>query len=67
MSPTPLRRKTTEITRGSKETVREQLVDLQRLTGVDEFIVTARIEDFEERVRSYERLAEALNDVETVV
>lgn len=65
--PYTIEEKTTEVTRGSKETVREQLVDLQRLTGVDEFIVTARIEDFAERVRSYERLAEALNDVETTL
>ncbi|RTE10238.1 LLM class flavin-dependent oxidoreductase [Paenibacillus whitsoniae] len=59
--------KTTEVTRGSKETVREQLLDLQRRTGVDEFIVTTRIEDFSERLRSYERLAEALSGIEAAI
>jgi len=48
------------IVKGSKETVREQLLVLQKDTGIDEVIVTSNITPFEKRLRSYELLHEAL-------
>ncbi|MEK3875887.1 LLM class flavin-dependent oxidoreductase [Paenibacillus sp. FSL M7-0420] len=49
-----------EITKGTKETVREQLLALAEASGVDEFIITTNIQPFEKRQRSFELLSEAL-------
>jgi luciferase family oxidoreductase group 1 len=55
--------KQTDITKGSKETVRRQLLSLQEKLCVDEFLVTTRIPDFSKRLRSFELLHEALRGV----
>lgn len=51
------------ILKGTKETVREQLLRLHQVSGVDEFIVTTNVQPFEKRVRSFELLNEALTEV----
>ncbi|MFB5265714.1 LLM class flavin-dependent oxidoreductase [Paenibacillus enshidis] len=51
------------ITAGSKETVRDKLLALQKATGVEEFIVTTNVTPFEQRLRSYELLSEAFAEV----
>jgi len=51
------------ITKGTKETVREQLLRLQQASGVDEIIVTSNIQPFAKRVHSFELLNEALAEV----
>ncbi|GJM77576.1 hypothetical protein HMSSN139_00720 [Paenibacillus sp. HMSSN-139] len=51
------------IVKGTKEAVREQLLALQRDTGIEEVIVTSNISPFEKRVRSFELLHEALVEV----
>lgn len=52
-----------EITKGTKETVREQLLALQKASAVDEFIVTTNVQPFDKRLRSFELLSEALAEV----
>lgn len=52
-----------EITKGTKESVREQLLALSEASGVDEFIVTTNIQPFDKRLRSFELLSEALAEV----
>ncbi len=44
---------------GSPETVRRELLDLQKRTNADELIVTTMVHDQADRLRSYELLAEA--------
>lgn len=51
------------ITKGTKESVREQLLRLQQASGVDEIIVTSNIQPFAKRIRSFELLSEALAEV----
>ncbi|MBW4840259.1 MAG: LLM class flavin-dependent oxidoreductase [Paenibacillaceae bacterium] len=51
------------IVKGTKEAVRDQLLALQRDTGIEEVIVTSNISPFEKRVRSFELLHEALVEV----
>lgn len=48
------------IFKGTKEDVSGQFHRLSQLTGVDEFIVTANIQPFAKRLRSFELLSEAL-------
>lgn len=48
---------------GSPQSVRRQLEDFVAKTQADELIVVANIFDFEARKRSYELLAEALNNI----
>jgi len=48
------------IVKGTKATVREQLLALQKDTGIEEVIVTSNITPFEKRIRSFELLREAL-------
>lgn len=48
------------VTKGTKETVRAKLLELQRASGIDEFIVTSPIEPFDKRLRSFELLQAAL-------
>ncbi|MFJ6169011.1 LLM class flavin-dependent oxidoreductase [Micromonospora orduensis] len=43
---------------GSPETVRRQLTELQERTGADELMLTTLVYDVEDRVRSYELIAE---------
>ncbi|MEK4854087.1 LLM class flavin-dependent oxidoreductase [Paenibacillus sp. FSL H7-0756] len=52
-----------EITQGTKETVREQLLALAEASGVEEFIVTTNVQPFDKRQRSFELLSEALAEV----
>ncbi|WP_019912737.1 LLM class flavin-dependent oxidoreductase [Paenibacillus sp. HW567] len=52
-----------EITKGTKESVREQLLALATASGVEELIVTTNVQPFEKRVRSFELLNEALAEV----
>ncbi len=49
------------ITKGTKESVRAKLEALHQASGVEEFIVTSNIAPFEQRLRSFELLSEALN------
>jgi luciferase family oxidoreductase group 1 len=55
--------KEAEIIKGTKETVRGQLLDIQQKYGVDEFIVTTSVKDFEKRIRSFELLKEAFSEL----
>jgi luciferase family oxidoreductase group 1 len=48
-----------DITRGTKETVRKRLLEIQKQYGVDEFVFTTIIPDFAKRIRSFELLKEA--------
>ncbi|MEH0842350.1 LLM class flavin-dependent oxidoreductase [Micromonospora sp. CPCC 205711] len=43
---------------GSPETVRRQLTDLRDRTGADELMITTMVYDIEDRVRSYELIAD---------
>lgn len=51
------------ITKGTKESVREKLLELHQASGVDEFVVTSNIQPFDKRIRSFELLSEALSEV----
>ena len=51
-----------DITKGTKETVRGRLLELQQTYGVDELIFTTIIPDFEKRVRSFRLLKEAFEE-----
>ncbi|MFF2481920.1 LLM class flavin-dependent oxidoreductase [Paenibacillus sp. NPDC058071] len=55
--------RTPEIIKGSKETVRAQLLKKQQEYGVDEFIVVTLLKRFEQRLHSYELLHEAFAEV----
>lgn len=55
--------KQAEITKGTKETVRQKLVDIQQKYGIDEFIVTTSVKDFAQRLRSFELLSEAFAEL----
>ncbi|WP_123041529.1 LLM class flavin-dependent oxidoreductase [Cohnella candidum] len=52
-----------DIAKGTKETVRKRLLELQQEYGVDEFIFTTILGDFERRLRSFELLAEAFEEL----
>ncbi|GMA51257.1 hypothetical protein GCM10025857_26140 [Alicyclobacillus contaminans] len=49
------------IIHGSKATVQQRLLDIQRRTQIEEFIVVNVIQNFRQRVHSYELLREALD------
>jgi len=51
-----------DITRGTKESVRRRLLELQSVFGVDELIFTTIVPDFEKRVRSFRLLKEAFEE-----
>lgn len=51
------------ITIGSKETVRQILLQLRQKHGINEFIITTPIKDFTKRIRSFELLKEAFAEV----
>ncbi|RTE10150.1 LLM class flavin-dependent oxidoreductase [Paenibacillus whitsoniae] len=55
--------KQAEITKGTKETVRHKLLELQQKYGIDEFIVTTSVKDFAKRLRSFELLSEAFSEL----
>ncbi|MEI2284032.1 LLM class flavin-dependent oxidoreductase [Paenibacillus polysaccharolyticus] len=48
-----------DITRGTKETVRKRLLELSEEYGVNSFVFTTIIPDFEQRTRSFQLLKEA--------
>ncbi|WP_379148114.1 LLM class flavin-dependent oxidoreductase [Paenibacillus sp. sgz500992] len=52
-----------EITKGTKASVRQQLLALSSASGVDEFIITTNVQPFDKRVHSFELLHEALAEV----
>ncbi|WP_339315044.1 LLM class flavin-dependent oxidoreductase [Paenibacillus sp. FSL R10-2734] len=52
-----------EITKGTKESVREQLLALSVASGVEEFIITTNVHPFDKRLRSFELLSEAIAEV----
>lgn len=55
--------KEADITRGTKEIVRQRLLDIQKQYEVDEFIFTTIVPDFDKRVRSFELLKEAFEEL----
>jgi luciferase family oxidoreductase group 1 len=59
--------KESEIIKGTKEVVREQLLALHEASGVDEFIVTTNVQPFDKRIRSFQLLSEALAEVSAEV
>lgn len=61
--PYTLEEREPEVTKGTKESVREQLLALAEASGVEEFIVTTNVQPFDKRARSFELLAEALAEV----
>ncbi|MNP00390.1 hypothetical protein D3C76_921790 [compost metagenome] len=52
-----------EITKGTKSSVREQLLELSEASGVEEFIITTNVQPFDKRLRSFELLSEAIAEV----
>lgn len=52
-----------EITKGTKASVREQLLALSEASGVDEFIITTNVQPFDKRLRSFELLSEVIAEV----
>ncbi|WP_339291178.1 LLM class flavin-dependent oxidoreductase [Paenibacillus sp. FSL E2-0201] len=52
-----------EITKGTKASVREQLLGLSEASGVEEFIITTNVQPFDKRLRSFELLSEAIAEV----
>lgn len=48
---------------GSKETVREKLLDMKSVYQLEEVIITTPIKDFPKRIRSYELLKEAFSEL----
>ncbi|HBS43318.1 MAG TPA: alkane 1-monooxygenase [Paenibacillus sp.] len=52
-----------EITKGTKTSVREQLLALSGASGVEEFIITTNVQPFDKRYRSFELLSEAIAEV----
>jgi luciferase family oxidoreductase group 1 len=63
--PYTIEEKLPEVTKGSKETVREELLALWEQTGVSELMVTTKIPDLAGRLRSFKLLREALDGVVT--
>ncbi|WP_282935945.1 LLM class flavin-dependent oxidoreductase [Paenibacillus sp. RC67] len=55
--------KDTPIIHGSKQTVRELLLDLQRRYEVDELIIIVAMKSFAERLHAYELLQEAFSEL----
>ncbi|CAN7712198.1 LLM class flavin-dependent oxidoreductase [Paenibacillus sp. LjRoot56] len=55
--------KQAEITKGTKETVRQKLIEIQQKYNIDEFIVTTSVKDFSKRLRSFELLSEAFAEL----
>ncbi|WP_138494587.1 LLM class flavin-dependent oxidoreductase [Paenibacillus pinistramenti] len=51
------------VVKGTKETVRRKLLELQEACGVEEFVFTTNIQPFAKRLRSFELLNEALAGV----
>jgi luciferase family oxidoreductase group 1 len=61
--PYTIEEKDAQVTAGSKETVRNKLIALHEAASVDEFIITTNIAPFEQRIRSFELLSEAFEEV----
>jgi luciferase family oxidoreductase group 1 len=57
--------KIAEIVYGSRETVRNKLLEVQLRYGVDELIITAFVKGFQQRINSYTFLKEAFTTIET--
>lgn len=52
-----------DITKGSKETVRKRLLELRDRYDADELIFTTIVPDFEKRIRSFQLLKEAFEEL----
>lgn len=52
-----------DILKGTKESVRSRLLELQETYGADEFIFTTILKDFDKRLRSFELLQEAFEEL----
>jgi luciferase family oxidoreductase group 1 len=61
--PYTIEEKEPSIIKGTKESVREELLALSEASGVDEFIFVTNVQSFDKRVRSFELLNEALSGV----
>ncbi|HZG17307.1 MAG TPA: LLM class flavin-dependent oxidoreductase [Candidatus Bathyarchaeia archaeon] len=55
--------KEANVVHGTKESVRDKLISLQRRYQVGEVIITTPIKDFHKRLLSYERLREAFSEL----
>ncbi|REK76973.1 LLM class flavin-dependent oxidoreductase [Paenibacillus paeoniae] len=49
-----------DITKGTKDTVRSRILEYSQTYGIDEFIITSVVSEFEQRVHSFTLLKEAL-------
>jgi len=58
-----IEQKPAELIRGTKESVRRQLLEARQRFGVNEFVVTTAVRSFEKRLRSFELLREAFSEV----
>ncbi|MMZ60406.1 Alkanal monooxygenase alpha chain [compost metagenome] len=52
-----------DITKGTKETARKRILELQERYGVEEFIFTTVVNDFDQRVRSFTLIKEAFEEL----
>ncbi|MBH5317610.1 LLM class flavin-dependent oxidoreductase [Paenibacillus sp. GSMTC-2017] len=52
-----------DITKGTKETARKRILEYKEKYGVDEFIFTTVVSDFDKRVRSFTLLKEAFEEL----
>ncbi|MBW5449275.1 MsnO8 family LLM class oxidoreductase [Cohnella sp. CFH 77786] len=52
-----------DIAKGTKETVRQRLLELKEAYGVEEFLFTTILGDFAKRIRSFELLLEAFEEL----
>ena len=50
------------VVKGTKESIRTQLLDLQKAFDVEEFIVTTNVTPYEKRLHSFQLLSEALKE-----
>ncbi|MBW7461142.1 LLM class flavin-dependent oxidoreductase, partial [Paenibacillus sepulcri] len=52
-----------DITKGTKETVRARLLELKETYGVDEFIFTTIVKEFDKRIHSFKLLNQAFTEL----
>lgn len=52
-----------DITKGTKETARKRILELKERYGVEEFIFTTVVSDFDKRVRSFTLIKEAFEEL----
>ncbi|GIP24200.1 LLM class flavin-dependent oxidoreductase [Paenibacillus sp. J22TS3] len=64
--PFTIEERLAEVTKGSKATVRQKLLEVGERYGVAEYIIITALQDFSKRVRSYELLKEAFTEAAAV-